>query len=105
MSDALHESVASTVGRKEARKLRARRRTGNQMWAGFGMFGLIGWSVAVPMLIGVGIGVWLDHAQTRPGFSWTLALLLAGVGVGCLNAWHWVAREQRSIEREDGEDP
>ena len=42
------------------------------------MMGLIGWSVAVPTLLGAALGLWLD--QHHPGkHSWTLALLVAGL--------------------------
>jgi ATP synthase protein I len=64
------------------------------------MFGLVGWSVAIPTLIGIAIGAWID-AQYPSQYSWTLMLLLIGVVVGCLNAWWWIQRESRDHE-EDG---
>lgn len=93
-----HEQLQRRIARKERRKLRARRQKSKSVWFGLGMFGLIGWSVAIPMLIGLALGLWID--ATWPGrFSWTLMLLLAGVIVGCLNAWYWLNQEQRLIER------
>ena len=90
---------AGVIGTKAARKLKARRRSTQGVWFGFRMFGLIGWSVAVPTLIGAAVGRWLD--RHHPGnHSWTLALLVAGLGLGCLNAWHWVAVEYRAIHNE-----
>ena len=87
------------VGAKEARKLRARRAKDRTIWFGLGMFGLVGWSVAIPTLLGVSLGVWLDvHYPSR--FSWTLALLLAGATLGAMNAWYWVSQEQRAMDRE-----
>lgn len=87
------------VAAKEARKIKARRRPTGNVWAGFSMFGLIGWSVVVPMLLGVVIGLWLDGHY--PGSrSWTLTLLIAGLVAGCLNAWRWVAKEQQEIRKE-----
>ena len=45
---------------------------------------------------------WLD--QRYPGGrSWTLALLVAGLAVGCFNAWHWVAKEDKAM-RDEQED-
>lgn len=87
--------AAEAISRKAARKQEAQKRDPNRaVWFGFGMFGLVGWAVAVPTLIGVALGAWLDRAI--PGeFSWTLALLLGGVALGCLNAWYWVSRESR----------
>jgi ATP synthase protein I len=59
------------------------------------MFGMVGWAVAVPTLIGVAVGLWLDRVAPSDELSWTLAMLLAGVALGCANAWYWVSRESR----------
>jgi ATP synthase protein I len=77
---------------KQARKLHARRQGEESAWFGLGMFGLIGWSVALPALLGIAIGLWID-ARWPSRFSWTLMLLVMGVAVGCLNAWWWMQRE------------
>lgn len=91
--------LAGQVGAKAARKLRARRHTTAGIWFGLGMMGLIGWSVAIPTLLGAALGLWLD--QHYPGGrSWTLALLVAGLAIGCFNAWHWVTREDRAMREE-----
>jgi ATP synthase protein I len=82
------------VGGKEARKIRARREKDRDIWFGLGMFGLVGWSVAIPTLAGIAVGVWLDKIITDR-FSWTLMCLVIGVALGCLNAWFWVQREGR----------
>ncbi|MFO7784368.1 MAG: AtpZ/AtpI family protein [Thermodesulfobacteriota bacterium] len=81
------------VGVKEQRKLRARKED-RGVWFGLGMFGLVGWAVAVPTIIGVGLGVWMDRAW-ESAVSWTLTGLFVGVVVGCLSAWYWVKRESR----------
>lgn len=81
---------------KVARKLRARRDGAPGVWSGLGMMGLIGWSVVVPTLLGAAIGLWLDarHPGTHP---WSLALLVAGLVLGCLNAWRWVSQQDRAM--------
>lgn len=95
-------TFAEQVGRKAARKIEAQRDPAN-VWRGLGMIGLIGWSVAVPTLLGVALGVWLDRHHPG-GHSWTLALLSAGLVIGCLNAWHWVAQEEGAMrEKNAGE--
>jgi ATP synthase protein I len=87
---------AAQAGAQAARKLRARRDTSEGVWFGLGTMGLIGWSVAMPTLLGAALGLWLD--KRHPGtHSWTLALLVAGLVIGCLNAWRWVAREDRAM--------
>lgn len=80
------------VGQKTQRKLKARR-TRNAVWYGLGLFGMVGWSVAVPALLGIALGAWLDR-QTDSPYSWTLMLLAVGVLLGCWNAWYWVKKEQ-----------
>jgi ATP synthase protein I len=82
------------VGNKEQRKIKARKEGDRSVWFGLGMFGLVGWSVAIPTLIGVAIGVWIDKRWPGPR-SWTLMCLILGVIVGCVNAWYWVKRESR----------
>jgi ATP synthase protein I len=89
-------TLATEVGSKAARKLKARRDPSNGVWFGLGMMGLIGWSVAVPTLLGAALGLWLDNHH--PGkTSWTLALLVAGLVMGCFNAWHWVAKQDEAM--------
>ena len=91
------------VGMLEARKLRAKRRGARDIWFGLGMFGLIGWSVAIPALLGVLLGDFID--KHYPGnHSWTLSLLIIGIFIGCLNAWRWVANEEKSIREEEEKD-
>lgn len=81
------------VGRKAQRKQLARATSDRGAWFWLGMFGLVGWSIAVPTLIGIALGLWLDRAW--PGrVSWTLTLLIVGVALGCWNAWRWIHRER-----------
>ena len=91
-------TLAAEIGAKAARKLKARRST-QGVWFGLGMMGLIGWSVVVPTLLGAALGVWLD--QHYPGkHAWTLALMIAGLTLGCANAWHWVAQQDKAMREE-----
>ena len=87
------------VAVKQRRKLRALRHRNQSVWFGLGMFGLVGWSVAVPTLAFTALGVWLDSASPGPR-SYTLMLLIVGISLGCLNAWLWVSKERKEIERE-----
>jgi ATP synthase protein I len=95
-------SFAGEIGIKAARKLKARQST-QGVWFGLGMMGLVGWSVVVPTLLGAALGNWLD--KRHPGkHSWTLALLVVGLAIGCLNAWHWVAKEEKTMRDESEDD-
>ncbi|MHA7828119.1 MAG: AtpZ/AtpI family protein [Roseovarius sp.] len=88
------EDESETITRKAARMEEARKRQKQSAWRGLGMFGLVGWAVAVPIITGTALGRWID-ARWPGEISWTLALLLAGTFLGALNAWFWVQREGR----------
>ncbi len=96
LTDSDETTFSRQVGKKETRKLKLQRKAVKNIWFGFGMFGLIGWSVTVPTLIGIGLGLWLD--ENYPGTQvWTLNLMIVGLILGCLNAWHWVSKEDKAI--------
>ncbi len=99
MSDKREMEFARSVGSQAARKLRAQHDGSKGVWFGLGMSGLIGWSVALPTVAGVLAGIWLDRRHPA-GFSWTLALLVAGLCIGCANAWRWVAQQDKAIRDE-----
>jgi ATP synthase protein I len=88
------------VAAKSARKLRAARAGRHGVWLGLGVSGLIGWSVAVPTILGALLGLWWDRRHPR-AHSWTLTLLMAGLVLGCANAWRWVSAEGRAMQDEE----
>lgn len=90
------------VNQSADRKLKAQRQTHKHVWQGLGTMGIIGWSVTVPTLLGLTLGLWLDNSY--PGkYVWTLNLLLLGMIVGCFIAWHWVSKEYTEMNKdEDG---
>jgi ATP synthase protein I len=88
------EAFPETILKKQERRLKARSDWDRGLWFGLGMFGLVGWSIAIPTVIGVFVGLWMDRMW--PGKpSWTLTMLFVGVAAGCWNAWYWVKRESR----------
>lgn len=97
-----NNSFEKVVGDKEERKLQAQREK-KSVWAGLGLFGMIGWSIVVPTILGAALGMWLDK-HYKNDFSWTLSLLVAGLMLGCLIAWNWVQKENNEIHKnnEDG---
>ena len=88
------EHFEHSVNRKVELKLRAQKEKNRSVWFGLGMFGLVGWAVVVPTLIGIALGIWID--ERWPGsVSWTLNLLIIGILVGCVNAWFWIKKESK----------
>jgi ATP synthase protein I len=99
MADHFTEQVA----RKEALRQRGLRHKGETVWFGLGMMGIVGWAVAIPTLVFIAIGLWID--RTWPSqYSWALMFLIVGVLVGCLNAAYWVRKVRSKIIEEDKDD-
>ena len=94
---------ASEVGEKANRKLKALGESKRSVWFGLGMFGIIGWTVAVPTLLGAALGIWLDKKHPE-SFSWTLTCLILGLFAGCLIAWHWITKEHKEMNQKDEKD-
>jgi len=88
------EAFAARVAKRQEQKRRAQQEKLRTVWFGLGTFGLVGWSVTIPTLLGIAIGVWVD--TTWPSqYSWTLMLLVAGAFLGAWNAWLWIDKESR----------
>ena len=95
-------SFSNLVADKERRKIAAKKNK-RSVWSGFGLFGLIGWSIVVPTMTGAIVGIWLDGHYPQ-AFSWTLSLLIVGLLVGCLMAWNWVKKEHKEINTKNEKD-
>lgn len=57
--------------------------------SGLGVFGVIGWSIAIPTVAGAFLGMWLNRVAPQD-FSWPIALILGGVVIGAIGAWRWI---------------
>jgi ATP synthase protein I len=96
-------SFSKQVGEKAQRKLKALHNDKLSVWSGLGLFGMVGWSVAVPALLGAALGIWLDKKYTE-SFSWTLTCLILGLFAGCLIAWNWITKEHKEMNQKDETD-
>ena len=97
------DSFTRKVEKKEQLKLKAQRGKKQSVWFGLGMFGLVGWSIVIPTLIGTAVGVWLDDSYPQT-FSWTLTGLVCGLFLGCMLAWSWVSKERKEINEKEDKD-
>ncbi|REJ31927.1 MAG: ATP synthase subunit [Bacillota bacterium] len=85
------EEFHREVERKEERARKAREAGDRTLQYGLGVFGVVGWSIVVPTLIGVAVGAWLD-ARTGGGIRYTLSLMSAGLILGLVNVWNWMQK-------------
>ena len=87
-----HDKTVEDISDRARRLKAARNNPGPSPLRGVGTFGMIGWSIAVPTVGGAFLGLWLDRVAAQD-FSWTIALILAGVVLGSLIAGAWVGKE------------
>lgn len=95
-NDRKEDLFSRRIAAKERQKLQALRNKNKSVWMGLGMMGMVGWSVAVPALLGAGTGFWLDKKYPQT-FSWTLTFLIIGLCVGSIIAWYWVDKEYKEM--------
>jgi ATP synthase protein I len=91
--DEFEDEFETRIGRQRERIEAGRAEQGRSFWQYVGLIGMVGWSVVVPMLLGILLGLWLDR-RLGTGYLLTLLLMLAGLLVGGFNAWRIVTREQ-----------
>ena len=96
------KELLEIIGVKTQRKKNAHRKRQHIFRYGFSVFGVIGWSVALPSLLGAALGLWLDENYPRQQ-PWVLAMILAGLSLGCFNAWRILEHHRIQISR-NGDD-
>ncbi|MBC2713285.1 MAG: AtpZ/AtpI family protein [Desulfosarcina sp.] len=89
------EHLSKIIADKCDRRLKAQQEKRKSIFFGLGMIGTVGWMIAVPTVIGVMLGRFLDRLY-KNGVSWTLTLIFAGLCVGCFIAWQWMNKEGKS---------
>lgn len=82
------EELLEKIKKDSTKKIKSKEE-GSEIMFGLGLFGIIGWSVSIPTVLGIALGVFLDK-KFNHSFSWTLTLLFAGIVLGSFNAWHWI---------------
>ena len=96
-----YDRFEENIVRKEERKIWARNRSITLYW--LGVLGMVGWSVMVPVILGIILGLWIDRS-IHTHYSFTLMLMIAGLAGGCALGWFWVKRMANNFEcRESGD--
>ncbi len=87
-----HEQLGQAVRKRRERRARWERDGERSLGQNLAMVGMLGWTIVIPILIGIFGGRWLDrHFGT--GIFWTLGLLVAGLALGCSFAWKRMQNE------------
>jgi len=98
----MKDEFKKNINEKEARRLKARAQKGMGTMAWIGTLGIIGWSITLPLLIGIALGRWLE--RVFPGkYSFTLMFMFAGLVLGCVIAWRWVEKTSKNSADKSGD--
>lgn len=92
------DELRRIVLHKSLRRERARARGTDNVWSWMGMFGLVGWTVAVPTLLGLALGLFVDR-RVDSSVSFAITGLVVGVATGATMAWYWIRRESGGGDR------
>ena len=83
------DTASEAIRRRTQRMQKTRDEPQYSPLNGLGVFGVIGWSVALPTVGGAFLGMWLNRVAPQ-SFSWPIALILGGVVLGGMVAWSWI---------------
>jgi len=81
-----HERLERAVRLRQERRERWQSEGERSLGENLAMIGALGWTIVLPMLLGIFAGRWLDRSFNT-GVFWTLGLLVAGLAAGCTMAW------------------
>jgi len=81
-----HERLERAVRLRQERRERWQSQGERSLGENLAMIGALGWTIVLPMLLGIFAGRWLDRSFNT-GVFWTLGLLVAGLAAGCTMAW------------------
>ncbi len=84
------DAFVSEVQRDRERKEENER--DKSFWISVGNMGTVGWSVSVPMVLGLLFGRWLD-GRLDSGHVFLLFFMLVGLTLGCILAWRMISRK------------
>jgi ATP synthase protein I len=88
-----------TLAAKERRSIEANGGKEQIVWEGVGRFGMVGWSITVPVLVGLLLG-WVLDRVTGHHHHWVTVLFFVGLITGCVSTAYWLFKECDEIEED-----
>ncbi len=86
----LHETVKRTERQVKIADKEGERSVGQNL----ALIGSLGWLIAMPTVVGIFFGRWLD-GRTEGGIFWTGGCIIIGVSLGSMFAWKRMKREEK----------
>ena len=91
--DEPNEIIAEAARQAASRAEEGRNNPEPSLGARLGQIGVLGWTIVVPTLLGLGLGRLLDKLFGT-GVLFSAPLLMLGAAAGWWFAWKWMHREQ-----------
>ena len=85
------EFIDRVKHRNELRE-KCRREGDSSFWSSVGMMGTIGWSVSIPIVLGLLFGRWLD-SRLGSAQIFMIFFMILGLVSGCITAWRLVSEK------------
>lgn len=85
-STGLPPSAKRMIREVASQQRRTERPDHRWSWSSITVLGVVGWSVTISTLLGLALGLWIDH-HWPSRFPWSLVLLVVGLVFGCVTAW------------------
>lgn len=86
-----HTRMAEAARRAAERARQGRENPEPSIGERLGQIGVLGWTIVVPILLGVFAGRWLDRTFST-GIFFSAPLLMVGAVLGFWLAWRWMHR-------------
>lgn len=84
---------------KERRSVEVQEGKESTAWEGVGQFGMVGWSITAPVLVGLFLG-WVLDRLTGQHHLWVTTFFFIGLICGCVSTGYWLFTEYGRIEEE-----
>ena len=86
------DRLARAAQRAAEREAEGRADPEPSLGARLGQIGVLGWTIVVPILLGLFLGRWLDRTLGT-GILFSAPLLMIGAAFGFWSAWRWMHRQ------------
>lgn len=84
------DRLAEAAKKAAERAREARRSPEPSLGSRLGQIGVLGWTIVLPILLGLIAGRWLDKTFST-GVFFSAPFVLLGAGVGIWYAWKWMS--------------
>lgn len=76
--------------KNDIKKIEISQKNKKGLFAQTVFLGSLGLMFVIPVIFGAYLGVWLDNKLKGFSISWTISLIIVGIGVGVINVYYFL---------------